>query len=112
MPVVHAASSAETLCIKLKADPARLIFELQGKYGIRKVFELCFEDTNTVRAIYNRDQCPNLITATPRHLLELLNMTFLDKKLAEITLTAGPRSLEIKSYVDELRCASVVWRDR
>lgn len=68
--------------------------------GIRKVFEICIEDCETVRAVYNR-QCPHLISVTPAFLLEVINSTFLDKKLAEVTLTAGSSSFELKSYVDE-----------
>lgn len=57
-----------------------------------------------IKAVYNRDRCPNSITVTPRYLSELIASTFLDKKLPEITLSASATSFELKSYIDELRC--------
>jgi len=71
--------------------------------GLTKLFSLGLEECETVRAVYSKDLCPNLIAIAPKYFSELIVSSFLDKKLPEVTMVATPGGFELKSYIDEAR---------
>jgi hypothetical protein len=94
-------NSIESCTMILDMNESKLVFDLQCKLGIRRVYKLFLED-GVLKASYNR-AFPNKMVFKPGPLLESLQNNF-HHSLEEITMHVSRNYLRVSSYVDEAKC--------
>lgn len=63
--------------------------------GLKKKFDLMFEEVTSMKAVYSRDRCVHHISADPSMLLSCLSN--FPAGLAEVTLVAMPEAIVLKN---------------
>ncbi|XP_070573000.1 cell cycle checkpoint control protein RAD9A-like [Ptychodera flava] len=91
--------TVEKCKIKLNATDARLIFTLYCKYGITKTYNLTYQETESLQAVFSKDLCPNKLVAQSRLLCEAVGN--FQPSQEEITLIVSPEKVSLKNYVDD-----------
>ena len=91
-----------TMSIDLEDLQSRVIFDIQGKLGIKRVYKLFLEESPILQALYNRSY-PNKIAFKPGPMLDSLQTNF-QSTLEEITMKIAKDSVKIVSYIDDSRC--------
>ncbi|XP_002155070.1 cell cycle checkpoint control protein RAD9A [Hydra vulgaris] len=84
--------------IEFRPDECRLIFTLFCKYGITKTYNLTYQESESLQAIFSKELCPNMIVAQSKVLQDtVLNFP---NNCEEIVLTVCPQFVKIKNYVE------------
>jgi len=87
--------------MRLEDGPeARLVFELNCKLGIKKIYRLTYEESEALQAVYSHDT-PNLLVSRPRMLLDAANN--FHNSLDEITLITQKGQVKLKSFMEDAR---------
>lgn len=85
--------------LRLRSTPNRLIIALHTRSALVKTFRLPLIDGRIGRTLFDRSACTSLLHASPRFLTDLLQN--FHAKLDELTITPGPSSLTLSSFVDD-----------
>ncbi|XP_041348461.1 cell cycle checkpoint control protein RAD9A-like isoform X2 [Gigantopelta aegis] len=91
--------SVERVKITLNNDESRLVFQLYCKHGIVKTHNLAFIECETLEAVFSKDMSPNLLTAPPKLLCDVV-VNFQNNQ-EEITLIVKPDKISLKNYVED-----------
>ena len=90
--------TVEQCKIDFQPDKCRLIFILYCKHGITKTHNLTFQECESLKAVYSKELCPNLMIAQSKVLLDTV-MNF-PNSCEEITISVSPESVKVTNYVD------------
>ncbi|XP_071497453.1 cell cycle checkpoint control protein RAD9B-like [Diadema antillarum] len=85
--------------ISLDTQECRLVFQLHCRHGIVKTYNLVYQETETLQAVFSKDLCPNRIKAPSKLLAEAVSSFQASQE--EITLIVSPVQLSFKNYVDD-----------
>lgn len=85
--------------ISLNSEECRLVFLLNCRHGITKTFNLTYQETETLQAVFAKDLSPNRITADARA-LSVVSSSFKPSQ-EEVTMTINPSELSFKNYVED-----------
>ncbi|XP_063963908.1 cell cycle checkpoint control protein RAD9A-like [Lytechinus pictus] len=85
--------------INLDAEDCRLVFQLHCRHGIVKTYNLVYQETETLQAVFSKDLCPNRITAPAKLLAEAVGS--FQSSQEEVTMFVTPTQLGYKNYVDD-----------
>eukprot|EP00057_Strongylocentrotus_purpuratus_P003551 XP_003726880.1 PREDICTED: cell cycle checkpoint control protein RAD9A isoform X1 [Strongylocentrotus purpuratus] len=85
--------------ISLDTEDCRLVFQLHCRHGIVKTYNLVYQETETLQAVFSKDLCPNRITAPAKLLAEAVGS--FQSSQEEVTMTVTPTQLGYKNYVDD-----------
>ena len=80
------------------AADAYMRVQLLCTSGLRKKFDLAFQEVTSMKAIYDKSACPHVICAEPGLMLECLKN--FPSSLNEVTLVAADDALLLKNLVD------------
>ena len=84
--------------IEFHPNECRLIFTLFCKYGITKTYNLTYQESESLQAIFSKELCPNMIVAQSKVLQDTVSN--FPNNCEEITLTVCPQSVKIKNYIE------------
>ncbi|XP_072033808.1 cell cycle checkpoint control protein RAD9B-like [Amphiura filiformis] len=85
--------------ISLDTKECRLVFQMHCKHGIVKTYNLTYQETETLQAVFSKDLCPNHIVADAKELCDVV--TNFQTSQEEITLSVNPQQVSFKNYVDD-----------
>ncbi|XP_033098644.1 cell cycle checkpoint control protein RAD9A-like [Anneissia japonica] len=91
--------SVERCKIELSIQEARMVFQLYCKHGIVKTYNLTYQETETLQAVFSKDLCPNKIVANSRILSDTVSN--FQTSLEEVSLNVTPEVISFKNYVDD-----------
>ncbi|XP_020823950.1 cell cycle checkpoint control protein RAD9A isoform X1 [Phascolarctos cinereus] len=92
--------TVERCCIALSPESSRLVIQLHCKHGVTKTHNLSFQECESLQAIFDPAQCPNLLRAPARVLVEAVAP--FSPALSEVTLGVSPgRRVVFRSYLEE-----------
>ncbi|XP_006824265.1 cell cycle checkpoint control protein RAD9A-like [Saccoglossus kowalevskii] len=91
--------TVEKCKIKLNFTDARLVFTLLCKHGITKTYNLTFQETESLQAVFAKDLCPNKIVAQSKLLCDAVGNFQTSQE--EVTLIVSPEKVCLKNYVDD-----------
>ncbi|KAF7998000.1 hypothetical protein HCN44_009398 [Aphidius gifuensis] len=95
----------ETCHIRLEPNASQLIFILKYKNSVVKTFLLPIIDCEALKASYNKDGLPNILTVQPKVLVEALHN--FQQSLVEITLDVKTDTVFMRNYIDETSSSHV-----
>eukprot|EP00794_Sanderia_malayensis_P014066 gene14067-15532_t len=86
---------------KLEFDhrESRLVFNLFCKHGIIKTYNLTFQESESLQAVFSRDLNPNLIIAQAKVLIDTVNN--FPNSCDEVTLGCSAENLSLKNYLED-----------
>ncbi|KAM9834724.1 cell cycle checkpoint control protein RAD9A isoform X1 [Syngnathus typhle] len=91
--------TVEKCHIHLDEQKDRLIFTLHCKYGLLKTYNLSFQDSESLQAVFDKDSCRNVLRAIPRLLLD--TVAHFSPSLEEVTLSVSDERMWLRNHVDE-----------
>ncbi|KAL6066506.1 Cell cycle checkpoint control protein rad9b [Balamuthia mandrillaris] len=105
LAVFRSTSTVEKCTMRLDEAESKLIVHLLCKLGIKKTFKLAFEESETIQAVYSKENCPNKIVSRPRLLLDVVGN--FHSNLDEISFIVYEKHLVVKSYVGQEKRSGV-----
>ncbi|XP_071790558.1 cell cycle checkpoint control protein RAD9A-like [Asterias amurensis] len=83
----------------LDLKECRLVFLLYCKHGIVKTYNLTYQETESLQAVYSKNLCPNHIIAHSKTLADVVSG--FQTAQEEISLTVNPQQVTFKNYVED-----------
>ncbi|XP_077996119.1 cell cycle checkpoint control protein RAD9A-like isoform X2 [Glandiceps talaboti] len=91
--------TVEKCKIKLNNSDSRLTFTLYCKHGITKTYNLTYQETESLQAVFSKDLCPNKLVAQSRLLCDAVSNFQTSQE--EISIIVSPERVSLKNYVDD-----------
>ncbi|KAG8434847.1 hypothetical protein GDO86_012988 [Hymenochirus boettgeri] len=92
--------TVEKCLISLNTTNSRLVIQLLCKYGVMKTHNLSYQDCESLQAVYNSNDCPNILKAPARLLTDVV--VHFPLTLAEVTLMASPcGKVTLRNYIED-----------
>lgn len=77
----------------------RILLEFSCKHGIKKTHRLHFQQVETLTAIYNKQECFNKFSISPKIVSEWIG--YFQSSLEEVSMNCNQSNIVIKSFSDE-----------
>ncbi|XP_075391001.1 LOW QUALITY PROTEIN: cell cycle checkpoint control protein RAD9B [Tenrec ecaudatus] len=87
--------NVEKCKILAKSDKSQVVLQFFCRYGIRKTYNLSFQESQPLQVLFDKKRCPNVLTARPRLLAEAI--VLLTAPQEEVTLAVTPRAVYLRS---------------
>ncbi|XP_036619959.1 cell cycle checkpoint control protein RAD9A isoform X1 [Trichosurus vulpecula] len=98
--LVALEKTVERCCIALSSQSNRLVIQLHCKHGVTKTHNLSFQECESLQAIFDPAQCPHVLRAPARVLVEAVAP--FSPALSEVTLgVSRGRRVVFRSYLEE-----------
>ncbi|KAM8969836.1 cell cycle checkpoint control protein RAD9A isoform X1 [Sarcophilus harrisii] len=92
--------TVERCCITLSPESNRLVVQLHCKHGVTKTYNLSFQECESLQAIFDPAECPHLLRAQARVLVEAVSP--FSPALSEVTLgVSRGRRVVFRSYLED-----------
>ncbi|XP_069485058.1 cell cycle checkpoint control protein RAD9A isoform X2 [Ambystoma mexicanum] len=92
--------TVERCRITLNPKSSRLVIQLLCKYGVTKTHNLSFQESESLQAVFAKDVCPNVLSASARVLVDAV--VHFPPMLAEVTLAPSQAGKVIfRNYLEE-----------
>lgn len=91
--------TVEKCHIDLDEHKNRLTFTLHCKHGLLKTHNLSFQDSESLQAVFDKDNCANVFRAQPRLLVD--TVVHFAPSLEEVTLSVSDERMWIKNHVED-----------
>jgi hypothetical protein len=104
--VFKSTANVDKCIISVRKTDSSMKFELHCKLGVRKTYELDLEESDTLQAVYSKENCPNRMQVAA-HIFSLCLNNF-PVNLEEITLVLCKDYVRVKSYVDNQKTENVL----
>ena len=95
---LQVAAGGEQATEGCEAADAYMRVQLMCASGLRKKFDLAFQEVTSINAVYDRTVCPHRLKADPAIMLDCLKN--FPSTLAEVTMVAGPQALTLKNEIE------------
>ncbi|XP_047440943.1 cell cycle checkpoint control protein RAD9A [Mugil cephalus] len=91
--------TVEKCHIQLDEEKDRLTFTLHCKHGLLKTHNLSYQDSESLQAVFDKDNCPNAFRAQPRVLVD--TVVHFPSSVEEVTLTVNEERMWVRNHVEE-----------
>ncbi|XP_065830629.1 cell cycle checkpoint control protein RAD9B-like [Oscarella lobularis] len=91
--------SVEACQIRLNIDDSLLEIIVKCRSGLVKTYNLRFQESETLQAIFAKESCQNILSLQPKLLLGTIS-NFVQRQ-EEVTIIADSQHLQMKNYVDD-----------
>ncbi|KAK7922084.1 hypothetical protein WMY93_008986 [Mugilogobius chulae] len=91
--------NVEKCHMKLDEQKSRLTFTLHCKHGLLKTHNLSFQDSESLQAVFDKDNSANIFRAQPRLLVD--TVVHFPSSLEEVTLSVSDDRMWFKNHVEE-----------
>ncbi|KAM5199845.1 cell cycle checkpoint control protein RAD9B isoform 1-T1 [Hipposideros larvatus] len=103
LPIFRCLNSLERNVEKCKiftrSDKSKVIFQFFCRHGIKRTHNVCFQESQPLQVIFEKNTCSNTLMIQPRVLAEAIVLFTSNQE--EMTLAVTPRNVCIKSYSEE-----------
>ncbi|XP_068181342.1 cell cycle checkpoint control protein RAD9A isoform X2 [Antennarius striatus] len=97
--LVSLEKTVEKCHIKLDEQKDRLTFTLHCKHGLLKTHNLSFQESESLQAVFDKDNCANAFRSQPRVLVDTV-MHF-PPSLEEVTVSVSDDRMWVRNHVEE-----------
>uniref|UniRef100_A0A672IXA3 Cell cycle checkpoint control protein RAD9A n=1 Tax=Salarias fasciatus TaxID=181472 RepID=A0A672IXA3_SALFA len=91
--------TVEKCHIELDEHKNKLTFTLHCKHGLLKTHNLSFQDSESLQAVFDKDNCANVFRAQPRVLVD--TVVHFAPSLEEVTVSVSDERMWIKNHVED-----------
>ncbi|XP_067373909.1 cell cycle checkpoint control protein RAD9A isoform X2 [Channa argus] len=91
--------SVEKCHIELDEQKSRLTFTLHCKHGLLKTHNLSFQDSESLRAVFDKDSSTNVFRAQPRLLVD--TVVHFPPSLEEVTVSVSDEQMWVRNHVED-----------
>ncbi|MED6269533.1 hypothetical protein CHARACLAT_000449 [Characodon lateralis] len=91
--------TVEKCHISLDEQKDRLTFTLHCKHGLLKTHNLSYQDSESLEAVFDKDNCANVFRAQPRVLVD--TVVHFTTSLEEVTVTVSDERMWVRNYVED-----------
>ncbi|XP_034494835.1 cell cycle checkpoint control protein RAD9B isoform X2 [Ailuropoda melanoleuca] len=103
LPIFRCLSSLERNVEKCKiftrSDQCKVVIQFFCRHGIRRTHNVCFQESQPLQVIFEKNMCSNTLIIQPRVLAEAV--VLFTSSQEEVTLAVTPLSVCLKSSSDE-----------
>ncbi|CAD7674443.1 unnamed protein product [Nyctereutes procyonoides] len=103
LPIFRCPNSLERTVEKCKiftrSDECKVVIQFFCRHGIRRTHNVCFQESQPLQVIFEKNMCSNTLVIQPRVLAEAL--VLFTSSQEEVTLAVTPLSVCLKSSSDE-----------
>ncbi|GAB5579032.1 cell cycle checkpoint control protein RAD9B isoform X3 [Prionailurus iriomotensis] len=103
LPIFRCLNSLERNVEKCKiftrSDKCKVVIEFFCRHGIRRTHNVCFQESQPLQVIFEKNMCSNTLVIQPRVLAEAI--VLFTSSQEEVTLAVTPLSVCLKSSSDE-----------
>ncbi|XP_048958086.1 cell cycle checkpoint control protein RAD9B [Canis lupus dingo] len=103
LPIFRCPNSLERTVEKCKiftrSDKCKVVIQFFCRHGIRRTHNVCFQESQPLQVIFEKNMCSNTLVIQPRVLAEAL--VLFTSSQEEVTLAVTPLSVCLKSSSDE-----------
>ncbi|XP_070256249.1 cell cycle checkpoint control protein RAD9B [Myotis yumanensis] len=103
LPIFRCLNSLERnveMCkIFTRSDKCKVVIQLFCRHGIKKTHNVCFQESQPLQVIFEKDTCSNTLMIQPRVLAEAI--VLFTSSQEEVTLAVTPLEVCIKSSTEE-----------
>jgi hypothetical protein len=85
--------------IRLNMKESRLDIILNCRFGMVKTYNLHFQESEALQAVFSKDMCPNTLLTSSKLLLD--TVANFRQQQEEVTLISDPEALKMKNFVDD-----------
>ncbi|MEQ2196275.1 hypothetical protein XENOCAPTIV_030093 [Xenoophorus captivus] len=91
--------TVEKCHISLDEQKDRLTFTLHCKHGLLKTHNLSYQDSESLEAVFDKDNCANVFRAQPRVLVD--TVVHFTTSLEEVTVTVSDERMWVRNHVED-----------
>ncbi|KAJ1168826.1 hypothetical protein NDU88_000739 [Pleurodeles waltl] len=92
--------TVERCRITMNPKASRLVIQLLCKYGVTKTHNLSFQESESLQAVFAKDECPNVLSAPAKVLVDAV--VHFPPMLAEVTLVPSHSGKVLfRNYLEE-----------
>ncbi|XP_004709760.2 cell cycle checkpoint control protein RAD9B [Echinops telfairi] len=91
--------NVEKCKILAKSDKSQVVIQFFCRYGIKKTYNLSFQESQPLQVLFEKKRCPNVLTVRPRLLAEAV--VLFTSPQEEVTLAVTPRTVCLRSSSEE-----------
>ncbi|XP_036305613.1 cell cycle checkpoint control protein RAD9B [Pipistrellus kuhlii] len=103
LPIFRCLNSLERnveMCkIFTRSDKSKVVIQLFCRHGIKKTHNVCFQESQPLQVLFEKNTCSNILMIQPRVLAEAI--VLFTSSQEEVTLAVTPLEVCIKSSTEE-----------
>ncbi|XP_028003003.2 cell cycle checkpoint control protein RAD9B [Eptesicus fuscus] len=103
LPIFRCLNSLERnveMCkIFTRSDKCKVVIQLFCRHGIKKTHNVCFQESQPLQVVFEKNTCSNILMIQPRVLAEAI--VLFTSSQEEVTLAVTPLEVCIKSSTEE-----------